>query len=187
MKRTILFLSLVITIAACATRVPRPDSFQARGLKVGQVVLSSVQLPEEREDRADKIQLVSQVKERTEAALRAKGLYDPSSRVVMAIHINSFRLRHGATRYFTGVFSGSDRLGAQLTVSEGAATYLSKPIQVSGGNGNPFAISSSSRGANLSNDLADLAVTSLEQEGIAYTPPAQPAKAVSKRIGQAKE
>ena len=186
MKKTILLLSVIISIAACAKRVPLADSFQARGLKVGEVKLSSVQLPEEREDRADKIQLVTQVKERTEAALKARGLYDPASQVVMAIHINDFRLRHGATRYFTGAFSGSDRLGAQLTVSEGPATYLSKPIEVSGGNGNPFAISSRSRGANLSNDLAELAVSSLQRESIAYTPPPEAVKSAVKRGGKGK-
>jgi hypothetical protein len=88
----------------------------------------------------------------------------------MAIHIEQFRLRSGATRYFTGFFSGSDNLGAALTVSDGSNTLLSKKIEVSGGNGNPFAISSRSRGANLSNDLANLAVTSLQQDAILYAP-----------------
>jgi hypothetical protein len=163
-------LSLAILLTSCAKRVPVANSFAAKGFKVGRVELSTGELPSDRENRADKIQLETQVRERTLEALRLRSLFDPASKITMAIHINQFRLRHGATKYFTGVFSGSDRLGATLTVSEGSTVFLSKPLEVSGGNGNPFAISSSSRGANLSNDLANLAVTSLQREAIVNGP-----------------
>jgi hypothetical protein len=170
MKMRLIALVLAVVLTSCAKRVPVANSFAANGFKVGTVALSTAELPADRENRADKIQLESQVQERTLEALRVRNLFDPTSRITMAIHINQFRLRHGATRYFTGVFSGSDRLGATLTVSDGSTTLLSKQLEVSGGNGNPFAISSSSRGANLSNDLANLAVTSLQRDAMLNTP-----------------
>jgi hypothetical protein len=170
MKSRIVVLSLVVALVACAKRVPPTNTFEAKGFKVGNVEVSTGELPTDRENRANKIQLETQVKERTLATLRARSLFDSSSPVTMVIHINEFRLRHGATRYFTGFFSGSDRLAALLTVSDTSTKFLSKQIEVSGGNGNPFAISSDSRGANLSNDLASLAVASLQRDEVHTEP-----------------
>ena len=165
MRRLVIILILV-AFSGFAKRVPPAETFQGRGMKIGSVTLSKADLPPERENRAERIELEDQTKARIEEKLRQRQLFDASSPIALQVHINDFRLRHGATRFFTGFWSGSDRIGAQLTITDGSSTLLSKPLVLSGGNGNPFAISSRSRGANLSNALAELAVASLQRDAV---------------------
>lgn len=164
-------IGLLVLTTGCSKRVPLSETFSGQGLKVGSVSISMAELAEEREDRAQRIELDSQLKRQTEEVLAQHKLLNPESPVVMQIHIDEFRLRHGATRFFTGVLSGSDKIMATLTVKDSSRIIISKPIKASGGNGNPFAISSQSRGSNLINGIAKLAVASLLRDSVQVAPP----------------
>lgn len=169
MKKMTLALILPIALTACAKRVPLTDTFEGKGMKIGRVTLSRGELPADREESANQIVLEEQIRVKSEEILKARNLFDRTSPIAMQIHINQFRLRNAATRAFTGIFSGNDSLGGHLSVADGSSTFISKPLEVSGGNGNPFNISSDSRGKGLSNALASQAVAALQRDAIAPT------------------
>src|SRR5690606_12545000 len=82
--------------------------------------------------------------------------YDVSSPLTLAVTVHSFRLRHGATKYFFGGLSGNDHIAADAVVTENGRTILATTVAESGGNGNPFAISRDSRGGNRLNAVSIL-------------------------------
>jgi hypothetical protein len=154
--------AILALFCGCSSRNQAASSLPSPFTKIGRIEVSVAEFADEREDRASKIDLDGQIKERTQNLLVKRNLFDTASPNTLRIHLTSFRLRHGATRFFTGIFSGSDHLKGTVSIDKSSTKVLQEEIEISGGNGNPFAISSSSRGANLSNDFAQRIVKIIE-------------------------
>lgn len=160
------FLLCLLILTGCARRGPKPESFAARGLKVGRidVRLESGTIDAERLDVFNKMNGLQRLENQMLEKLKAHNFYDPSSPVELRLAVNSFRLRHGATRFFTGLYSGTDNVGARVDLSQKRKPLLSVDAEVSGGNGNMFNISRESRGSALFDSLAKRIVVLLTQE-----------------------
>ena len=157
------FLSL-----GCAPRQPSPSSFEAKGVKVGKIVvaLDSSGLDSERVEVFGKVSGIQSIKEELSTVLLQRGMLVPSSDVTLSVTVKDFRLRHGATRYFTGFFSGSDTVSGSVEVLKAKKVITSFATQVSGGNGNPFNISRDSRSDGLFHGFAARVVEQLRRQSV---------------------
>lgn len=167
MGQKILIIVMSITmLIGCASRVPQMDTFQAQGMKVGQITIRVADgaLDDRREQVFTKAEGAKLLRDDLTGLLTAQGLFDESSTIALDVEVTSFRMRNGATRYFTGVFSGADHLAGEMNVAQGGKTIFKKPLRVSGGNGNPFNISSVSRSEGLTNSFAKLVVHALRND-----------------------
>ena len=165
----IAFFALVLVAAlGCAPRELPPSSFEARGLKVGKiaVTLDTTSLDPERTEVFNKVGGTQSVKEELSKALLQRNMLVPSSDVTLSVTVNEFRLRHGATRYFTGFFSGSDTVAGKVELLRGKQTVSSFRTEVSGGNGNPFNVSRDSRSDGLFRGFAARVVEQLRRQAI---------------------
>ena len=158
----------LLALSGCHRRGPNPSSLESRGLKVGkiEVRIESGALEEERLDVFNRISGTRQIEEQVLEKLKARNLYDASGPVSLRLSVNSFRLRHGATRFFTGFQSGSDNVGARVQLFQKQALLLDTRAEVSGGNGNMFNISRESRGKALFDGLSKRIVVLLTQESL---------------------
>lgn len=165
------FFVIILLCTGCSKRVPRTDTFVAQNLKVGTIAVTVDEsaIGEDRSDVFDKIQGETALTNKLQETLTKANLIDPTSGVTLRVNVHSFRLRHGATRYFTGVFSGADHLHGNLTVARGSQTLLTQPIEAAGGNGNPFNISRDSRAEGLINGFCSKILNVLRNEPVAAT------------------
>ena len=177
MRRLVAALIIISVFTACSKRVPRPDTFEGQKLQVGaiQVTALDAEIGEERNNVFDKVQGEAQIKNKLTEILTKLQMMNPSGDVTLNVQVDHFRLRHGATKYFTGFFSGSDQLEGTLNVTRGSQTLLTKRIEVAGGNGNPFNISRDSRAAGLVNGFSNSILGALRNDTISpSTAVAQP-------------
>ena len=170
--KSLVGLLLCLSATACSTRVPHPKSLQGQGMKVSRV---NVELPPDalegrRKEVFGNVKGLEQLQDRVTTNLAESSLLDPNSGVDVNIKITSFRIRNGATRAFFGMFSGSDHLHGELDVSKGGTLLLQMPIEVSGGNGNPFNISSAARSAGLINSFSSQVVNVMRTEALVPQP-----------------
>ncbi len=181
-KRIVLMVIAIIMLIGCTRRVPRTDTFQAQGLKVGQIAVRVAEgaLDNRREEVFTKAEGAKLLREDLTGLLTTHGLFDDSSNIAVDIEVTSFRMRNGATRYFTGWFSGTDHLAGQVNVAQGEKTIFKKPLRVNGGNGNPLNISSASRSEGLTHSFAKLIVHALRNDPLLPQPtvPVQAATAI---------
>lgn len=171
-RKFLVGIALCISAVACSPRAPHPKSLQAQGIKVGRVNVELIPdtLGARREEVFGNVKGVEQLRDAVTTRLTQSSLLDPSSGFNLNIKVTSFRMRNGATRFFTGVMSGSDHLEGDLSVSRGSELLLQMPIEASGGNGNPFNISSKSRSAGLIDSFAELVVIALKTEALSAHP-----------------
>lgn len=167
---------LCLSATACSARAPHPNSLLGQGMKVSRV---NVELPPDalegrRKEVFGNVNGVEQLRDRVTTDLAESSLLDPNSDVDVNIKITSFRMRNGATRVFFGIFSGSDHLHGELGISKGGTLLLQMPIEVSGGNGNPFNISSDARSAGLINSFSSQVVKALRTEVLVSQPLSEP-------------
>ena len=164
-----IFSSLVfLSLVSCSARTPKVDSFYGQGMKVGkvEVIADKQAMDSERLNVLDKLNGENVLRLKIIELLRQNQLHDPSSQITLTLKINDFRLRHGATRYFTGIYSGSDHLFAKMTLTDKGSELLNHEIKASGGNGNPFNISRDSRGEGLFVGTSKLVLNALRSERI---------------------
>jgi hypothetical protein len=185
MPKLIAALIILTLCTGCAKRVPRTDTFVGQNLKVGtiQVTALDAEIGEDRNNVFDKVQGESQIKNKLDEIFTKLQMMNPSSDVALNVQVDHFRLRHGATRYFTGFFSGSDQLEGTLTIMRGSQLLLTKRIEVAGGNGNPFNISRQSRAEGLVNGFSNSILHALRNDTL--SPSAATTQALPNQAGKA--
>lgn len=160
-----MWLPIALTLAlliGCSKRVPSPESFESKGLKIGSVTVERQALAPEREIVFARLEAEEQIRSATIDALQKHNLYDPDSAFAMKIRVNDFRLRHGTMRFFLGQYTGSDYIKATVSVSGEDTVPLTRFLEASAGNENPFAISRRYRGTRLFSDIGHQAVAALQ-------------------------
>jgi hypothetical protein len=184
MFRKLLICFLLIGLCTgCSRRGPRPESLTGQGLKIGKVdvIIDEAAIGEYRANVLDKVDGETSLEKELNVRLQARQLLDSSSPITLRVNVTSFRLRHGALRAFTGFYSGTDHISGTMAVTEGATNLLSKPVEVSGGNGNPFNIGRDSRAEALIGALATLITNNLSREPLQARPQMQPASGSQRR------
>ena len=156
-KQIIILLISSCFLLACSARVPVEQTFKGQQLQIGTVVvnLDESGLDEQRENVFKRIDGVDAIRDEIITILKRHNLYNNASAYSLQVTIDSFKLRHGATRFFAGVFSGSDHLSSKVLLTKDNQVFMNEPVVVSGGNGNPFNISRESRGRGLIHGFAN--------------------------------
>ena len=159
-----IFIITLTFLTACATRSPIETKFYETDFKIGKVEVSIDKQAAgiDRSNIYDKLGGSMLIQAQTTQQLNKYQLLDESSDISMQLVVDYFRLRHGSTHLFFGIYSGRDQIAAKVKIFRNDKLIAQYDTDY-GAFSRGFDISRDSRGNRLFLGIAEQAIGDLRR------------------------